>query len=157
LKKEGSFFDISIAVGILQSIGEISNVSLEDTIFIGELSLDGKINPVNGVLPMCIEALKFGIKRVIVPKGNSKEAAVVKNLEVIGVSSLQELIDYLNNKTKIEREVVDIDKIFENHVLQKMDFSEVKGQEGVKRALEIAVAGRHNCLLSRLSWLSVKQ
>jgi magnesium chelatase family protein len=148
LKKEGSFFDMSIAVGILQSVGEIPNDSFENTIFIGELSLDGKINPVNGVLPMCIEALKFGIKKVIVPKENSKEAAIVKDIEVVGVATLQELIDYLNNKITIEKETVDIEKIFENHILQKMDFSEVKGQEGVKRALEIAVAGRHNCLMT---------
>jgi magnesium chelatase family protein len=148
LKKEGSFFDISIAVGVLQSIGEIQSDLIEDTIFIGELSLDGKINAVNGVLPMCIEALKFGIKRAIVPKENSKEAAVVKDIEVIGVSTLQELMDYLNKKITIEKVTVDLDKIFENRLLQKMDFSEVKGQEGVKRALEIAVAGRHNCLMT---------
>lgn len=143
LKKEGSLFDISIAVGILQSIGEISEEnSFENTIFIGELSLDGRINAVNGVLPMCIEALKFGIKRAIVPKENATEAAVVKDLEVIGVSNLHELIEYLNKKKDITKEDVDIKKFFENKDIFKMDFNEVKGQEGVKRALEIAVAGR---------------
>lgn len=143
LKKEGSLFDISIAVGILQSIGEISEEnSFENTIFIGELSLDGRINAVNGVLPMCIEALKFGIKRAIVPKENATEAAVVKDLEVIGVSNLYELIEYLNKKKDITKEDVDIKKFFENKDIFKMDFNEVKGQEGVKRALEIAVAGR---------------
>jgi magnesium chelatase family protein len=148
LKKEGSFFDISIAIGVLKSIGEIPDISYEDTIFIGELSLDGKINPISGVLPMCIEALKFGIKRIIVPKANSVEAALVRDIEVIGVSNLRELMDYLNNKIVLKREEVDIDKIFENHISQKMDFSEVKGQDGVKRALEIAVAGHHNCLMT---------
>ena len=143
LKKEGSLFDISIAVGILQSIGEISEEnSFENTIFIGELSLDGRINAVNGVLPICIEALKFGIKRAIVPKENATEAAVVKDLEVIGVSNLYELIEYLNKKKDITKEDVDIKKFFENKDIFKMDFNEVKGQEGVKRALEIAVAGR---------------
>ena len=142
IRKEGSLFDISIAVGILQSIGEIKDSKLDDTIFVGELSLDGKINSVNGVLPICIEALKFGIKKVIVPKDNAIEAVVVKDIEVIGVSNLKELIDYLNNKTDIKQEVVNIEDIFKNKEILKMDFSEVKGQEGVKRALEIAVAGR---------------
>lgn len=152
LKKEGSLFDIPIAVGVLQSIGEISaKISFENTVFIGELSLDGKINAVDGVLPMCIEALKFGIKRAIVPKENATEAAVVKDLEIIGVSTLQELIEYLNNKKEVVRECVDIKKIFENKNSFNMDFNEVKGQSAVKRALEIAVAGSHNALMVRIS------
>lgn len=142
LKKEGSLFDISIAVGILQSMGKILDNSFKDTIFIGELSLDGKINPINGVLPICIEAIKFGIKKVILPKENATEAAVVKDIEVIGISNLTELICYLNNEIKIPREIVDIRKMFEKKLYNKMDFNEVKGQDGVKRALEIAVAGR---------------
>lgn len=92
IKKEGSFFDLPIAIGILSCSGDIDKNSLQDTIFIGELSLDGKVNKVNGVLPMCIEAKKLGIKRVILPIENVIEAAVVKQMEVIGVKNLQQVI-----------------------------------------------------------------
>lgn len=143
IKKEGSLFDISIAVGVLESVGKITkNKNLDDVIFIGELSLDGRINPVNGVLPICIEALKFGVKTVIVPKENAEEASVVKDIEVVGVSSLQELIAYLNCNINIQNEDVSIKNNFQNNIKFKVDFNEVKGQESVKRALEIAVAGR---------------
>ena len=102
IKKEGSFFDLPIAIGILACSGNINKKSIEDTIFIGELSLDGKINKVNGVLPMCIEAKKLGIKRVILPIENTKEAAVVKEIEVIGAKSLIEVVNFLNYRIHIE-------------------------------------------------------
>lgn len=92
IKKEGSFFDLPIAIGILACSGNIDRNSMEDTIFIGELSLDGKVNKVNGILPMCIEAKKLGIKRVVLPIENVVEAAVVKEIEVIGVKTLEEVI-----------------------------------------------------------------
>lgn len=92
IKKEGSFFDLPIAIGILACSGNIDKSNMQDTIFIGELSLDGKINKVNGILPMCIEAPKLGIKRVILPIENAVEAAVVKEIEIIGVSTLIEVI-----------------------------------------------------------------
>lgn len=92
IKKEGSFFDLPIAIGILACSGNIDKSNMQDTIFIGELSLDGKINKVNGILPMCIEAQKLGIKRVILPIENAVEAAVVKEIEIIGVSTLIEVI-----------------------------------------------------------------
>ena len=147
IKKEGSIFDLSIAVGVLQSMGEINALELEDTIFIGELSLDGSINSVNGVLPICIESKKFGIKRVVVPRANAGEASIVQDLDIIGVSRLQELIDYLNKKIEIVPEKTKVDNFFENKENYKIDFSEVKGQKGVKRALEIAVAGNHNAVM----------
>lgn len=92
IKKEGSFFDLPIAIGILACSGNIDKNSMNDTVFIGELSLDGKVNKVNGILPMCIEAKKLGIKRVILPIENVVEAAVVKEIEIIGVKSLEEVI-----------------------------------------------------------------
>lgn len=142
LKKEGSMLDLAIAVGILCSMDVIGESNLENTIIVGELSLDGKVNQINGILPICIESLKYGIKKIIVPKENAKEAAVVNELEVIGVSHLKEVIQYLNNEIKIEKEHVNLKEILKNNDSKKLDFIEVKGQKAIKRALEIAAAGR---------------
>ena len=117
-KKEGTSYDLPIAVGILTALNEIMSTNLENTIFIGELSLDGKINRVNGILPMCIEALNLGIKRVILPKGNEREASIVKGLEIIGVKNLKELVKYLNKEIEIEVIKADILKLFNKNKVQ---------------------------------------
>ena len=139
-RKEGSFFDLPIAIGILLDFEEIEWQNLEDTAFIGELSLNGNLTKVNGILPMCIEAKKLGIKRIILPEENAKEAAVVDGLKVIGAIHLKEVVEYLNGRKNIEATKTNIQEIFQKKHKYAFDFSEVKGQENIKRALEVAAA-----------------
>ena len=147
IRKEGSSFDLSMAVGILIAMEKMPKIDfdkLASTIFIGELSLDGKVNRTNGVLPMCIEAKELGIKTVILPKANSNEASIIPELDIIPVSNIQEVVEHLNKEKEIPKFII------ENFIFDEkynIDFSEVKGQESVKRALEITAAGGHNCLM----------
>lgn len=141
IRKEGTFFDLPIAIGILIALGEISKIKIENfesTIFLGELSLDGNINRVNGVLPMCIEARELGIKRVILPKENAIEASIIKGLEIIAVDNLLDVILYLAGELEIPTFESNGNINFENAQNYEFDFFDVKGQENAKRALEIA-------------------
>lgn len=147
IKKEGPFFDLPIAIGLLCDLGTIQKADFSSYVFIGELSLDGNLNKINGILPMCIEAYNLGIKKVIIPYDNRYEAGIVKGLEIYPAKSINEVISHLNNECLIEQFETDINSIQFGKDLFHLDFSDVKGQENVKRALEIAAAGGHNCLL----------
>lgn len=141
-KKEGAMYDLPMAIGILLANGDIKKINLNDTVLVGELSLNGKVNKINGAFPITLEAQKVGIKRIILPKENAKEAAIVQDIEVIGVESLDEVLEYLIGQKEIKNEKTELNSIFSNNCNYKADFKYVKGQESVKRALEVAAAGR---------------
>ena len=148
IRKQGTSFDLSIAVSVLAASGYIPQEYLDDILIIGELSLDGTIRRVNGILPIIYTAYKEGFRKCIVPMDNANESAVIGEMEVIGVSSLIDTVDYLNNNKIIEPTYIDIDNIFAKmNYDYDVDFEEVYGQHAVKRAIEIAVAGNHNIMI----------
>ena len=157
IKKEGSAFELSIALGILNNLGYIKSKNISEYTFLGELSLDGKINSISGILPMCIELKKLGIKKVILPKESALEASIVNGLEVYGVESLKETIDFLNGKKKIEKTETNLEDVLKNSQVNDIDYQEVKGQENVKRALEIAAAGRTQLLYGTVAQVQERQ
>lgn len=147
VKKEGSVYDLPIAIAYLLSTGQLQNEIPSDCAFLGELSLDGSVRPVKGVLPMTISLKNSGIKHVFVPFKNSREAAVVDDVNVYGVKNLVQLTMHLQGLEKIEPAFEDIDSLFKYADDSAVDFCDVRGQNGVKRAVEIAAAGNHNILM----------
>jgi magnesium chelatase family protein len=148
IRKEGSAYDLPIAVGILAGSEQITCDILHEYLIMGELSLDGGLQPIKGALPIAIQARKEGFKSIILPEQNAREAAIVSDIEVLGASNLNEVIQHLNGDKLIEPTLVNTrEEFFSKLNSSEVDFSEVKGQENIKRALEIAAAGGHNVIL----------
>ena len=148
LRKEGTAYDLPLAISIMAAAGEMNAEKIGDYLIMGELSLDGSLQPVKGALPIALKAKEEGFKGVILPETNAREAAVVDGIETLGLKNIKEVIDFFNGAYQPEPVMVDAeDEFYNRQLLFEADFAEVKGQENVKRALEIAAAGGHNILL----------
>jgi magnesium chelatase family protein len=147
VKKEGTAFDLPIAIGILAATEIVQKSKLSDYFILGELSLDGQVKPVKGTLPIAVAARDAGLRGILLPRANSKEAAVVKGIDVLPVDNLSECVEFLNGTFHIDPVFVDLDAVFKTEINYPVDFNEVKGQEHVKRCLEVAAAGGHNIVM----------
>ena len=148
LRKEGSAYDLTLALGILTASGQINSENLAKYVIMGELSLDGSLQPIKGALPIAIKAQEEGFEGFILPKENAKEAAIVGDLKVYGVENISEVIEFFDKGTPLEQTVIDTRaEFYKNLDFPEFDFSDVKGQESIKRCMEIAAAGGHNVIL----------
>lgn len=148
IRKEGSNYDLPMAIGILGASGQIPDLELDKYMLMGELSLDGQIQPIKGALPIAIKARKEGFKGLIIPKVNAREAAIVNDLEVYGVEHINEVTDFFKGRKQLQPiEVSTREEFFKNQHFSELDFCDVKGQQSIKRAFEIAAAGGHNLIL----------
>ena len=148
LRKEGSAYDLTLAIGILAASNQIQSEDIDNYIIMGELSLDGGLQPIKGALPIAIKAQQEGFKGFILPTENAKEAAIVGNLEVYGVDNIKQVLEFFDQGIPLERTIIDTrEEFYKSLDFPEFDFSDVKGQESIKRCMEIAAAGGHNIIL----------
>ncbi len=147
IKKEGAAFDLPMAIGILAAMEMVEKAKLRHYYILGELSLDGQVKPIRGALPVAVAARDSGLRGILLPKGNAREAAVVKGIDIVPMNTLSDCVEFLNGTLHIDPVEIDLEDIFRTELNYPVDFNDVKGQEHVKRCLEVAAAGGHNVIM----------